>query len=98
MRALENRDFGELLDPRLENKFVEAEMHRMIEAAAACVRHSASMRPRMSQVILFHCSCCLLKGGLGGTICNFHWTYNFNLVNFFVSRIFSNLKSSNLSG
>ncbi|KAF3334728.1 putative serine/threonine-protein kinase [Carex littledalei] len=51
MRALENRDFGELLDPRLENKFDVVEMHRMIEAAAACVRHSASMRPRMSQVV-----------------------------------------------
>jgi hypothetical protein len=26
-------------------------MFRMIEAAAACVRHSASKRPRMGQVI-----------------------------------------------
>ncbi|KAJ4821638.1 Proline-rich receptor-like protein kinase PERK8 [Rhynchospora pubera] len=51
MKALENRDFGELPDSRLENNFDEAEMHRMIEAAAACVRHSAYMRPRMSQVV-----------------------------------------------
>jgi hypothetical protein len=55
MRALENKDLGELPDPRLENKFDEVQMHRMIEAAAACVRHSANMRPRMGQVILLYC-------------------------------------------
>ncbi|XP_062230434.1 proline-rich receptor-like protein kinase PERK8 [Phragmites australis] len=39
------------LDSRLEKKFSEVEMFRMIEAAAACIRHSASRRPRMSQVV-----------------------------------------------
>lgn len=50
MRALETGDFSELADPRLEKHYVEAEMYRMIEAAAACVRHSAPKRPRMVQV------------------------------------------------
>ncbi|GER51376.1 protein kinase superfamily protein [Striga asiatica] len=34
-----------LVDSRLENNFSEREMFRMIEAAAACIRHSASKRP-----------------------------------------------------
>uniref|UniRef100_A0A5B7A3W8 non-specific serine/threonine protein kinase n=1 Tax=Davidia involucrata TaxID=16924 RepID=A0A5B7A3W8_DAVIN len=50
-RALDNEDFEELVDPRLEKNFVENEMFRMIEAAAACVRHLGSKRPRMSQVV-----------------------------------------------
>ncbi|KAK6129075.1 hypothetical protein DH2020_037188 [Rehmannia glutinosa] len=49
-QALEKEDFGDLVDPRLEDNFVASEMFRMIEAAAACVRHLASKRPRMSQV------------------------------------------------
>ncbi|KAK1322466.1 Proline-rich receptor-like protein kinase PERK8 [Acorus calamus] len=49
-RALDNGDVGEIPDPRLENNYNEFEMFRMIEAAAACVRHSATMRPRMGQV------------------------------------------------
>ncbi|WCJ25423.1 Protein kinase superfamily protein [Euphorbia peplus] len=49
--ALDSEDFTALVDPRLENKYVAREMFRMIEAAAACVRHSASKRPRMSQVV-----------------------------------------------
>ncbi|KAL6961046.1 Proline-rich receptor-like protein kinase perk8 [Sarracenia purpurea var. burkii] len=49
--ALECESFEELIDPRLENNYVETEVFRMIEAAAACIRHSASKRPRMSQVV-----------------------------------------------
>lgn len=52
LKALETRDLSELVDPRLEKHYVEGEMIRMIEAAAACVRHSALKRPRMAQVIL----------------------------------------------
>lgn len=52
-QALDNEDFEILVDPRLENRYNRKEMFRMIEAAAACVRHSAAKRPRMSQVILF---------------------------------------------
>ncbi|XP_059448027.1 proline-rich receptor-like protein kinase PERK13 [Corylus avellana] len=51
IRALETGDFGELVDPRLEKHYVESEMFRMIESAAACVRHSAPKRPRMAQVV-----------------------------------------------
>ncbi|CAM8919344.1 unnamed protein product [Rhodiola kirilowii] len=49
--AIETAEFGSLVDPRLENNYVDAEMFRMIEAAAACVRHSATKRPRMGQVV-----------------------------------------------
>ncbi|XP_050226925.1 proline-rich receptor-like protein kinase PERK8 [Mercurialis annua] len=49
--ALDNENFEAIVDPRLEKKYVAREMFRMIEAAAACVRHSAAKRPRMSQVV-----------------------------------------------
>ncbi|KAF6170461.1 hypothetical protein GIB67_036235 [Kingdonia uniflora] len=48
--ALDSEEFEGLVDPRLEKNYVGVEMFRMIEAAAACVRHSAVKRPRMSQV------------------------------------------------
>ncbi|XP_042429828.1 proline-rich receptor-like protein kinase PERK12 [Zingiber officinale] len=51
IHALETGNFDELVDPRLENKFPKVGMLRMIEAAAACVRHSAPKRPRMVQVM-----------------------------------------------
>ncbi|KAF5799866.1 putative protein kinase RLK-Pelle-PERK-1 family [Helianthus annuus] len=50
-RALETDDFEELVDPRLGKNYVQVEMFRMIEAAAACIRHLAPKRPRMSQVV-----------------------------------------------
>ncbi|KAL5761523.1 hypothetical protein ACOSP7_017787 [Xanthoceras sorbifolium] len=49
--ALENEEFESLVDPRLGKNYVDGEMFRMIEAAAACVRHSAAKRPRMGQVV-----------------------------------------------
>ncbi|KAL4376210.1 hypothetical protein GQ457_02G006300 [Hibiscus cannabinus] len=49
--SIEHENFEELVDPRLGNSYVKHEMYRMIEAAAACVRHSAAKRPRMSQVV-----------------------------------------------
>lgn len=48
--ALDNEEFEGLADPKLERNYIEAEMFRMMEAAAACVRHSAAKRPRMGQV------------------------------------------------
>lgn len=51
--ALDKEEFIDLADPRLEMNYVESEMFRMIEVAAACVRHSAAKRPRMGQVIRF---------------------------------------------
>ncbi|XP_076954381.1 proline-rich receptor-like protein kinase PERK8 [Bidens hawaiensis] len=49
--ALETEEFEELVDPRLGKNYVRVEMFRMIEAAAACIRHLAPKRPRMSQVV-----------------------------------------------
>ncbi|XP_044490027.1 proline-rich receptor-like protein kinase PERK12 [Mangifera indica] len=50
-QALETGDISELVDPRLEKHYVEAEVFRMIRTAAACVRHSSQKRPRMVQVV-----------------------------------------------
>ncbi|XP_039143359.1 proline-rich receptor-like protein kinase PERK8 [Dioscorea cayenensis subsp. rotundata] len=50
-RALDTGEFQDLPDPRLDNNYNESEMFRMIEAAAACTRHSAGMRPQMGQVM-----------------------------------------------
>ncbi|MED6150604.1 hypothetical protein PIB30_073940 [Stylosanthes scabra] len=43
-------DVKDLVDPRLQNNYGADEMNRMITCAAACVRHSARLRPRMSQI------------------------------------------------
>lgn len=51
-RVLEDRNFDSLVDPKLENNYENNEMARMVACGAACVRHSARRRPRMSQVIL----------------------------------------------
>ncbi|KAL6566418.1 Proline-rich receptor-like protein kinase perk10 [Orobanche gracilis] len=48
--AVETHDFSGLADPRFELCYVDCEMFRMIEAAAACVRHSSARRPKMGQV------------------------------------------------
>ncbi|KAI4350854.1 hypothetical protein L6164_005261 [Bauhinia variegata] len=50
-RALEDENFESLVDPRLQNEYDHNEMARMIACAAACIRHSARRRPRMSQVV-----------------------------------------------
>ncbi|KAL3636520.1 Proline-rich receptor-like protein kinase perk8 [Castilleja foliolosa] len=50
VQALKTQVLDDLVDPRLGNNFVEVEMFRMIEAASACVRHSASRRPRMTHI------------------------------------------------
>jgi len=49
-QALENGNFDALVEPRLQNDYYSGEMARMVACAAACVRHSARYRPRMSQV------------------------------------------------
>ncbi|PPD77657.1 hypothetical protein GOBAR_DD25421 [Gossypium barbadense] len=51
IQALETSDFSEIIDARLEKRYVESEVLMMIEAAAACVRHSATKRPRMALVV-----------------------------------------------
>lgn len=49
--ALDSQDFKRLVDPRLERKYVESEVLRMIGIAAACVRHASAKRPQMGQVV-----------------------------------------------
>ncbi|CAA7036331.1 unnamed protein product [Microthlaspi erraticum] len=49
--AMETEEFTALADPKLGGNYVGAQMFRMIEAAAACIRHSAAKRPRMSQIV-----------------------------------------------
>ncbi|KAL2338075.1 hypothetical protein Fmac_012521 [Flemingia macrophylla] len=50
-QALENGNFNGLVDPRLQTNYNLDEMNRMTACAATCVRHSARLRPRMSQVV-----------------------------------------------
>ncbi|KAF5742971.1 proline-rich receptor-like protein kinase PERK1 isoform X2 [Tripterygium wilfordii] len=50
-RALEEGNFDSLVDPKLQNNYNQNEMARMVACAAACVRHSARRRPRMSQIV-----------------------------------------------
>ncbi|XP_052175112.1 proline-rich receptor-like protein kinase PERK1 isoform X2 [Diospyros lotus] len=49
-QALEDGNFSELADPRLQDKYDPAEMMRVVACAAVCVRHLAQRRPRMSQI------------------------------------------------
>ncbi|KAK6916563.1 Serine-threonine/tyrosine-protein kinase, catalytic domain, partial [Dillenia turbinata] len=51
LKAMEEGNFDELVDPRLENNYSPNELARMAGCAAACVRHSARRRPKMSQVV-----------------------------------------------
>nr|GMD00145.1 putative proline-rich receptor-like protein kinase PERK6 [Ipomoea batatas] len=50
-RSVDGGNFEELVDPRLEKNYNPQEMHRMVACAAACVRHSARRRPKMSQIV-----------------------------------------------
>ncbi|KAK3210719.1 hypothetical protein Dsin_015425 [Dipteronia sinensis] len=50
-RALEDGNFDGLIDSKLRNDYNHNEMARMVACAAACVRHSARRRPRMSQIV-----------------------------------------------
>ncbi|KAK7349185.1 hypothetical protein VNO77_06350 [Canavalia gladiata] len=50
-QASENGNFNGLLDPRLQTNYNLDEMIRMAACAAICVRHSARLRPRMSEVV-----------------------------------------------
>ncbi|KAE8705855.1 Proline-rich receptor-like protein kinase PERK5 [Hibiscus syriacus] len=50
-RALDDGNFDSLADPKLQKEYNHNEMTRMVACAAACVRHSARLRPRMSQIV-----------------------------------------------
>ncbi|KAL9387792.1 hypothetical protein Peur_020916 [Populus x canadensis] len=49
-QALEDRNYDAVVDPKLQD-YDSNEMVRMIHCAAACVRHLARFRPRMSQIV-----------------------------------------------
>ncbi|PIN06752.1 Serine/threonine protein kinase [Handroanthus impetiginosus] len=51
IRFTEGGSYEELVDPRLENNYDPQEMLRMVASAAACIRHSARRRPKMSQIV-----------------------------------------------
>ncbi|GFY80870.1 proline extensin-like receptor kinase 1 [Actinidia rufa] len=48
-RAVVDRNFDALVDPRLQKDYNHNEMTHMVACAATCVRHSAQRRPQMSQ-------------------------------------------------
>lgn len=48
--ALQNNDFGELVDPRLMNQYNDAELRMMMAYATACTCYSPHERPRISPV------------------------------------------------
>ncbi|KAG9130353.1 hypothetical protein Leryth_004354 [Lithospermum erythrorhizon] len=51
-RAIEgDSSYDELADPLLEGNYDPQEMLRMIASAAACIRHSARKRPKMSKIV-----------------------------------------------
>ncbi|XP_002516048.2 proline-rich receptor-like protein kinase PERK15 [Ricinus communis] len=50
-QALNNGNYGDLVDPKLQNEYDYLDMTRMIFCAAACVRNTPNHRPRMSQVV-----------------------------------------------
>ncbi|KAF8048642.1 hypothetical protein N665_2447s0001 [Sinapis alba] len=51
MNAAQDGEYGELVDPFLENQYEPYEMVRMVACAAAAVRHSGRRRPKMSQIV-----------------------------------------------
>lgn len=48
---MDDGNFDSIADSRLHKEYNHNEMARMVSCAAACVRHSARRRPRMSQVV-----------------------------------------------
>lgn len=50
-KSLEDGNYEDLVDPRLEDNYIPNEIARMISCAAASIRHSARRRPKMSQIV-----------------------------------------------
>lgn len=50
-RTIEDGIFETAVDPKPQGDYSHEELARMVACAAACVRHSARHRPRMSKVI-----------------------------------------------
>ncbi|XP_073154242.1 proline-rich receptor-like protein kinase PERK15 [Henckelia pumila] len=51
VQAVEGGSYDQLVDPRLENNYDHHAMLSMVASAAACIRHSARRRPKMSQIV-----------------------------------------------
>ncbi|XP_062111945.1 proline-rich receptor-like protein kinase PERK4 [Humulus lupulus] len=51
LRALENGNYDEIADPRLQKSYDPMEMASMVASASASIRHSARRRPKMSQIV-----------------------------------------------
>ncbi|CAO2178253.1 unnamed protein product [Urochloa humidicola] len=52
-RAVEEENYDELIDPRLETNYDAYDMARLIVCAAAAVRQTARSRPRMTQIVRY---------------------------------------------
>ncbi|KAL3498395.1 hypothetical protein ACH5RR_041127 [Cinchona calisaya] len=50
-KALENRNYATLVDPRLQGNYNDQEMANMVSCTAACVHRASWRRPRMSQIV-----------------------------------------------
>ncbi|GER49845.1 kinase family protein [Striga asiatica] len=51
MSVTEGAEYDDLVDPKLGDNYDPQEMLRMVHCAAACIRHSARRRPKMSQIV-----------------------------------------------
>lgn len=47
---MESGNIGELADPKLEGKYDEDQLYRVVLTASYCVRQTAMWRPPMSEV------------------------------------------------
>ncbi|AQL00465.1 uncharacterized protein LOC100279767 [Zea mays] len=52
-RAVEEENYDDLIDPRLETDYDAHDMARLVACAAAAVRQTARCRPRMSQIVRY---------------------------------------------
>ncbi|KAL3651808.1 hypothetical protein CASFOL_004810 [Castilleja foliolosa] len=50
-KVTEGGSYEDMVDPRLGDNYDPQEMLRMVHSAAACIRHSARRRPKMSQIV-----------------------------------------------
>ncbi|GMY17631.1 proline-rich receptor-like protein kinase PERK1 [Fagus crenata] len=97
-QALDDGNFDALVDPRLLSNFNTSEMTTMVACAANCVRHSESLRPRMSQIVHAlegHVSLKDLDEGMQpGDSTSFNFAGRSNCD---VRKYFENMKKSNMT-
>lgn len=51
IQASKGGNYEEMVDPRLRGNYNRDEMHRLVACAAACLRHAAKKRPKMSTIV-----------------------------------------------